>query len=282
MASNITLSHENPRFPSVDIHNVSQRFIHSSTFAKQARSSQVLNQVCLHIEGGSCLGLVGESGSGKSTLARIVVGLLQPTEGKVFIDDQLFSSPDTPARAGGNGTIQMVFQDPFSSLSPRKTVAWSLTEGLDLARRLSRRQRQEEAARLLEMVGLDPRSGSRYPHEFSGGQRQRIALARALASDPKVLVLDEPVSALDVSVQAQVLYLLSTLTVQHKPTMLFISHDLSVVASLADNIAVIHQGRIVEIGPVDTVLTTPRHPYTKELVRACLMTELDESPLIQA
>jgi len=211
---------------------------------------------------GETLGIVGESGCGKSTLARMLVGLLEPTTGRIEIEGKPLDNAD-PAAFGK--LIQYVFQDPVSSLNPRKTIRQIMEAPL---KRLYGMDREERAARIREIfasVNLREDFLDRYPHEFSGGQAQRIGVARALAAAPRIIILDEPVSALDVSVQAQVLNLLADLKSEFNLTYLFISHDLAVVEAVSDRILVLYFGTVVEIGPAEEVFKTPRHPYTKLL-----------------
>lgn len=213
------------------------------------------------------LGLVGESGSGKSTFGKTVVGLLDKTEGEVW-----FKGERLPTRYGSGDyarharLMQMIFQDPYSSLNPRMTVLEIVGEGLRLAGAVGRDEARERVAEWLRRVGLEPDHMSRYPHEFSGGQRQRIGIARALIVEPEFVVSDEPISALDVSVQAQVVNLLGELKADLGLTMLFIAHDLSMVRYVSDRMAVMYLGALVEIGPADEVFFRPQHPYTKLLV----------------
>ncbi len=216
---------------------------------------------------GETLGLVGESGSGKSTLARCAVRLLQPEEGKILLHGVDLRPLSSSAMKPYRKKIQMVFQDPFASLNPRKTIGQIITEGprthgeaLEAA--------MSRARDLLRLVGLDAGAIDRYPHEFSGGQRQRVGIARALAMEPEILIADEPVSALDVSVQAQVLELLAEIRRRLGLTMLFITHDLRVAAQICDRVAVMQRGRIVEIGPTAQIFTDPQHPYTRDLLNA--------------
>jgi peptide/nickel transport system ATP-binding protein len=216
---------------------------------------------------GETLGLVGESGSGKSSLARLVTRLADPDAGSVRIGAVDFGAARGRALRAARRRIQMVFQDPFASLDPRRRVGWSIAEG-PIAAGAGRRQSLDQARRLLTMVGLGEEAASRYPHEFSGGQRQRIGIARALALEPEVLVADEPVSALDVSVQKQVLELLESLKVRLRLSMLFITHDLHVAAQVCDRVAVMYRGEIVEIAPTRRLLTDPQHPYTQRLLAA--------------
>jgi peptide/nickel transport system ATP-binding protein/oligopeptide transport system ATP-binding protein len=218
---------------------------------------------------GETFGIVGESGSGKSTTARLIARLLEPTAGEVW-----FAGRDITALHGAGlkpirRELQMVFQDPYSSLNPRKTIGSIVAEPLVIHRvEPNRAARRRAAQELMETVGLNPEHCNRYPHEFSGGQRQRVGIARALALGPKLLVADEPVSALDVSIQAQVLNLLRDLQGRLGLTMVFISHDLSVIRHMCDRIAVMHGGRIVELARNEELYSAPREPYTRELLAA--------------
>ncbi len=231
-----------------------------------------MRDVSLTLTRGETLGIVGESGCGKSTLGRIALTLLPPSSGRVLIDGA------DPARLRGRArrqlrrSIQAVFQDPAGALNPRLTIGQSISEPLRASGQYAgnARQRKDAVGALLEMVGLDPARASARPRELSGGQRQRVVIARALAARPDVVVADEPVSALDVSVQAQVLNLFRDLQQRRQMSCLFISHDLAVVGFVADRIAVMYLGEIVELGPAAAVLATPRHPYTKTLKAAAL------------
>jgi peptide/nickel transport system ATP-binding protein len=220
------------------------------------------------ISPGETLGLVGESGSGKSTVARLVVGLLPATEGSVAINGEETLTLKGKAMRNARRNMQIVFQDPYSSLDPRATIGDSVGEPLEIYENMRGRKRDERVAELLQLVGLGSHVLRRQPHEFSGGQRQRVAVARALALEPRLLVCDEPVSALDVSTQSQVINLLADLQERLGLAYLFIAHDLSVVEHISHRIAVMYLGRIVEIGPADEVARRPRHPYTEALVSA--------------
>ncbi len=229
---------------------------------------RALHGVSLTIGRGRSLGLIGESGCGKSTLGRLVMGLDRPTAGRILLDG-------TDLAAGGGALrearrrMQIVFQDPYGSLDPRRRVGWSVAEPLSMAERgLSRAARRERVGETLSAVGLEPGHADRYPHQFSGGQRQRIAIARALVTAPELIVADEPVSALDVTIQAQVLELMRRLEEERGVTFLFISHDLSVVKDVTRDLAVMYLGRIVETGPTEAIFRAPAHPYTALLLSA--------------
>lgn len=214
------------------------------------------------------LGLVGESGSGKSTTARLALRLVEPTSGSITFDGTDLTTLDRRDLRAVRCRVQIVFQDPYASLSPRLTVARIVGEPLAVHQRLAAYERNGRVVELLDQVGLDPSAMDRYPHEFSGGQRQRIAVARALALEPDLVVCDEPVSALDVSIQSQVVNLLADLQERHGLAYLFISHDLSVVRHVSDRIAVMYLGRIVEEGAAERVHDQPAHPYTEALLSA--------------
>ena len=229
---------------------------------------KAVDGVSFEIEEGKTLGLVGESGSGKSTTAYAVLQLLRPTAGSVrFLGRELTQLPPEELRRMRR-EMQIVFQDPYASLNPRMTVGRILAEPLRTHGIGNRRTRRASVARLLELVGLEASYTNRYPHEFSGGQRQRIGIARALALNPKLIVCDEPVSALDVSIQAQILNLLKDLQGDLGVAYLFIAHDLAVVRAMSDTIAVMHEGRIVEQGPAELVYTRPQTDYTRALLAA--------------
>ena len=229
---------------------------------------EAVRGVSLTIAPGETLGLVGESGCGKSSLARGILRLVEPADGRVVFDGQdVLGLPARPLRALRR-RMQIVFQDPWSSLNPRLRVGSAVREGIEIHKLAAGAEADRRVAALLEEVGLDAGAASRYPHEFSGGQRQRIAIARALAVEPDLLVCDEPVSALDVSVQAQVLNLLADLQQRRHLAMLFVSHDLAVVRHLAPRVAVMYLGRIVEEGATGAIFDRPAHPYTQALLSA--------------
>lgn len=248
--------------PIVCVRHVTKTFtVQAGLFAEKRRLTAV-NDVSYTLYQGECLGLVGESGCGKSTLGRISCGLLAPSQGKVTLFDKALPLAGSASWACGH--IQMIFQDPFSSLNPRMTVRDSVAEPLR-ARGVALRTRRKAAEDMLALVGL-PDTGSRYPHEFSGGQRQRIAIARAVMTHPEVIVCDEAVSALDASVQAQILNLLKDMQEQFSPSYLFISHDLPVVGFMCDRILVMYLGSVLEEGTKDDLFSHPAHPYTQALL----------------
>ena len=229
---------------------------------------KAVDDVSFEIFAGKTLGLVGESGSGKSTTGYCVIQLLRPTAGEVLFDGRDLTNLGAKELRQARRQFQIVFQDPYSSLDPRMTVSQILTEPLEAHGVGSRRDRRLRVAQLLDMVGLEASHARHYAHEFSGGQRQRIGIARALALEPRLVVCDEPVSALDVSVQAQILNLLKDLQRDLGLTYLFISHDLAVVRAVSDAIAVMQAGRIVEFGPADEVYSRPRSDYARTLLMA--------------
>jgi oligopeptide transport system ATP-binding protein len=229
---------------------------------------RAVDGVSLTLARGEILGLVGESGCGKSTLGRTILQLIPPTEGAIVLGGKNLAGLAKRTLRAARSDFQMIFQDPYASLNPRMTVFDTLAEAMQAHRKIPAAELNERVAALLNKVGLSPRFVKKYPHEFSGGQRQRIAIARALAVEPKLIIADEPVSALDVSIQAQIINLLAKLSREMQLTLIFISHDLSVVKHISDRIAVMYLGRIVEVGPATQVFTQPLHPYTKALVSA--------------
>jgi oligopeptide/dipeptide ABC transporter ATP-binding protein len=240
----------------------------SVTFDTERGPVRAVDGLDLDVEPGDVLGLVGESGSGKSTTARLALRLLEPTAGRIRFDGQDITSLSTRALRPLRQRMQMVFQDPFASLDPRMTVRQTLEEPLvahGIGTAASRRARADE---LLQLVNLSAHHAARYPHEFSGGQRQRVGIARALALQPDLVVCDEAVSALDVSIQAQVINLLKELQARLGLAYLFIAHDLAVVKHMADRVAVMYLGRLVEVAPKEALFADPRHPYTRMLISA--------------
>jgi peptide/nickel transport system ATP-binding protein len=224
--------------------------------------------VSFEIAAGETLGLVGETGCGKSTLARLTTRLLEPTGGRIEFEGNEITHWSRRRLRPLRRDMQIVFQDPYSSLNPRRRVGSIVGEPLRAHRIGNKRERWARVAEVLRLVGLDPAHGNRYPHQFSGGQRQRIGIARAIATNPRLVVADEPVSALDVSIQAQVLNLIDDLRSQFRLALLFISHDVSVVRHVSDRIAVMYLGKIVEVAPTDELFARPAHPYTAALLAA--------------
>jgi len=237
-------------------------------FGASDRPVRAVDDVSFEIRAGEALGLVGESGSGKSTIGRSVLKLLDPTAGEILFDGVDLAPLSARAMRPYRRHLQIIFQDPYASLNPRQRVGDTLGEALSTHGLHPRAARDARIAELLHLVGLAPEHARRFPHEFSGGQRQRIGIARALAVEPRFIVADEPVSALDVSIQAQVVNLLSELRERLGLTMLFISHDLDIVEYLCDRIVVLYLGKVMEIGPARTMCRTPLHPYTQALLAA--------------
>ncbi len=255
--------------PLVQVRGLSKYFpIHGGLFRRVVAGLKAVDDVSFVIHAGRTLGLVGESGCGKSTLGRMLLRLQEPTAGQVLFAGEDLTRLDRRQMLAYRQRIQAVFQDPYGSLSPRRTVGQTVREPLDVHRVGTPGDRQQRVDELLAFVGLSAQAAHRYPHEFSGGQRQRIGIARALALNPQFLVADEPVSALDVSVQSQVLNLIVRLQRERGIALLFISHDLAVVQHVSDDIGVMYLGRLVEIAPAGQILTAPRHPYTEALISA--------------
>ncbi|MEK6725664.1 MAG: dipeptide ABC transporter ATP-binding protein [Deltaproteobacteria bacterium] len=253
----------------LEIKNLKKSFpVNGSSFSKDVGSVKAVNDVSLSIAKGKVLGLVGESGCGKSTLGRCILRLIEPDSGEVYYEGRNILGLTGKEMKGKRREMQIIFQDPYASLNPRMTVGDAIGEGLVVHKVAKRKEKREKILELLSMVGLRPDSIDKYPHEFSGGQRQRMGIARALALYPKFIVADEPVSALDVSIQAQIINLLERLKNELGLTYLFISHDLRIVEHLCDRVAVMYLGEIVEIADTSDIYSNPLHPYTRALLSA--------------
>ena len=255
--------------PIVQIKDLVKEFpVHGGILQRRVGTVNAVAGVNLDIHKGETIGLVGESGCGKTTLGRMLVRLLEPTSGSIIFEGEDITHIHGNDLKPFRSKVQIIFQDPFSSLDPRTQVGSSISEGLRLHGMSNKKERQAKVASTLDLVGLQPAHAGRFPHEFSGGQRQRIGIARALALDPDFIVADEPVSALDVSIQAQVLNLLKELQGELDLTLLFIAHNLAVVEHISDRVAVMYLGRIVEFTDRDTLYKSPAHPYTEALLSA--------------
>jgi oligopeptide/dipeptide ABC transporter ATP-binding protein len=257
----------------LEVKNLTKHFLFNndviSRLTGKVRTLKAVDDISFFIKPGETLGLVGESGCGKSTTARLITRLIEPTHGEILLKGENLLAFPSQRMLEVRKTIQLVFQDPYSSLNPRKTIMQILSRPLEvhnLVRGWAAKRRY--VLYLLQLVGLGVEHIDRYPHEFSGGQRQRIAIARALAVHPELIIGDEPVSALDVSIQAQILNLFRELQEEFNLTYLFIAHDLSVIRHISDRVAVMYVGKIAETGPVDKIFSHPQHPYTKALLAA--------------
>jgi oligopeptide transport system ATP-binding protein len=267
--------HGNPLLEVTDL--VKHFPVRKGLLRRQVASVHALDGVSLTIHEGETIGLVGESGCGKTTLGRCIVRLLEPTAGDIVFEGRSIARLDERRLRPVRRQMQIVFQDPYASLNPRKRVGKIVAAPMRIHSVGSRRQRRARARELLEVVGLSPEHYNRYPHEFSGGQRQRIGVARALALRPKLIVADEPVSALDVSIQAQIVNLLDELQDDFGLTYVFIAHDLGVVRHVSDRIAVMYLGKIVELSPAEELYEKPIHPYTEALISAIPIPDPDLS-----
>lgn len=248
--------------------NLHKHYPVSQGLGKPKAYVKALNGVSFELEAGKTLAVVGESGCGKSTLARQLTLIEEPTDGELFINDAATTGYSRKALKDLRTEIQMVFQNPYGSLNPRHTIGYQLTEPLDIHTKLSKEEKREKINEMMRNVGLRPEHAGRFPHMFSGGQRQRIALARAMMLNPKIVVADEPTSALDVSIQAQVLNLFMDLQDEYHTAYVFISHNLSVVRHVADDVMVMYLGQAVEHGPKEAIYSAPKHPYTIALLAA--------------
>jgi peptide/nickel transport system ATP-binding protein len=243
---------------------------------------KALNSVSFSIGPGETFSVVGESGCGKSTLARVIMGLYAPNSGKIFLRGDRIDGLNPVAMLPFRAKMQMIFQDPYASLNPRKTVQQTLEEPIRFHfKRLSGAEVRQRVAEVMSQVGVDPKWVTRYPHEFSGGQRQRISIARALMVSPEFIVADEPVSALDVSIQAQILNLLMDMQQEHNLTYLFITHDLAVVRHISTRVAVMYLGTLCELAPTARLFESPRHPYTQALLAAIPQLGRDHAPPVK-
>lgn len=248
--------------------NLHKHYPVSQGLGKPKAYVKALNGISFELQAGKTLAVVGESGCGKSTLARQLTLIEEPTDGELFINDEATTGYSRKALKDLRTEIQMVFQNPYGSLNPRHTIGYQLTEPLDIHTKLSKEEKREKINEMMRNVGLRPEHAGRFPHMFSGGQRQRIALARAMMLNPKIVVADEPTSALDVSIQAQVLNLFMDLQDEYHTAYVFISHNLSVVRHVADDVMVMYLGQAVEHGPKEAIYNAPKHPYTIALLAA--------------
>ena len=255
--------------PLVSVRGLVKHFsIRSGWGIRSSGYVHAVNNISFDIFKGETLGLVGESGSGKSTTGQLLLGLLKPTSGKIYFQGQEINSFNSKKMREIRKNIQVIFQDPYSSLDPRMTITQIIGEALDTAGIKNKFARLERIKELLDLVGLDESYVNRHPHEFSGGQRQRIGIARALAVNPQLIICDEPISSLDVSIQAQIINLLQSLQAEKNLTYLFIAHDLNVVRHISNRVAVMYLGKIVELAKTEVLFSYPSHPYTQALLSA--------------
>ena len=251
----------------IRVENIQKYFpIKDGFFNKKNGDVKAVENVSFEIPEGEILGLVGESGSGKSTLGRSLIRLIEPTNGKIFYNNEDITEFSEKEMRKLRKDFQIIFQDPYASLDPRKKIFDIISQGISIHSKMNKSQIYDKVLEIIKDVGLQEEHLSRYPHEFSGGQRQRIGIARALVLDPKFIIADEPVSALDVTIQAQILNLILALKEKYSLTILFISHDLSVINQIADRVMVMYLGHIVEIASTKNLFSNPRHPYTRSLI----------------
>jgi len=252
----------------LEVKNLTKEFKSSSRIGEAKSLVKAVSGISFELKEGESLGLVGESGCGKSTTGRMIAKLLDPTDGQIFFNGQDISKFSEKQMKPIRGDIQMIFQDPFSALNPRQTVGSIIGMPFTVNKIVPKQGLKTKVQELLELVGLNPEHYNRFPHEFSGGQRQRIGIARAIALNPKLIVCDEPVSALDVSIQAQILNLLNDLRKELNLSLVFIAHDLAVVRNFCDRVAVMYLGKLVEVSSADEIFNHAHHPYTKALLSA--------------